>query len=167
MAVGPCRVWLRPAAFGKTAIVVCSLLLLVVACSGNPPTTGNVMVWYLSDIQSGDFSSAHGRLCPRLQERYSVEELSAASDGSNDLTRVGLLQQPIGRGGEHLELESLDDSVHRSWVEWTGHVGDVQELWRFDLERVDGDWKVCGAQLVDSYPCPLDNTASSCEDHDG
>lgn len=77
------------------------------------------------------------------------------------------LVQAIGRGSQHEDLSSLDESISRSWVEWSGHAGDFQELWRYELERVDGDWKICGARLVSSYRCPLDNAARLCEVDEG
>jgi hypothetical protein len=136
-----------------------------------PPVTGNVVIWFLGDVQQGrdpniqggvddPWGCAYRALCDAQQEVVSLEEFQASrGEAVSELLTADTHAGPsvyVDRGlREEYPGEEPPSEATEAWTEieatWYERIDDRtivsdsgrSEVWRVDLVREDGEWRVC------------------------
>lgn len=148
----------KPRTAAWRLIFLGSIVLWVVACSA-PRTPGDSAIDFNIAVQGGQLDRAYDLLCPESQTRLSRAPLELKS--LEDLSPILLLPS---WSLTDLKSETTDSSVS-AWIQVDAFPrrdpNSVQsaplasQRWRIDLDRVDGEWKVCGFErLPDTPPYP-------------
>jgi hypothetical protein len=130
--------------------------MTLVACgSGDPATAGNRTIDFELDLQQKNFDDAYGQLCSDITSRVALADFRA-TEGS-DVSPVLAASTWLGTGrGEMPDLQTASQDVTETWnqieAHWTSEVtvgGSAREntrseLWKVDLRREGGTWKLCG-----------------------
>jgi hypothetical protein len=147
------------------ATVALVLGLALAGCGGGQPESASnaVIDAAATGLGSNDLPHAYARLCAAQQARVPLDEFKRTGGEavSPALTRRGWSGQDGTQ--DPPDVETLDSSVtHATRVyrvqRKTGPTGldFVYEEWKISLVREDGKWKLCGFEMVDSYPLVQD-----------
>ena len=126
-------------------------LLSSCATYGSPPAAGNEVIQFAQDMRRGEYGAAFQRLCTELRNRTTLDQFSESAGGS--ISEMFTTHGWSIEAEDRPEIDSLDPEVTSAWRDVRvqrrrGSTDDpmdfAYELWRLDLIREDGQWKLCG-----------------------
>lgn len=160
------------------ALVALAFAAAACGASGSPESASNAVIHAATPgLDSNELPHAYERLCAAQQAKASQDEF---------VRTKGEAVSPIfTRRGWNLrddredppDVNTLDSSVRQATrvlrvQKKTGPTGldFVYEEWKISLVREDGNWKLCGFEMVDTYPlvpgyqtnCPMGTTIKGC-----
>jgi hypothetical protein len=142
------------------------------ACrSEEPPTAGNRVAWFMSDVQQGrdpnitggvgdPFACACDQLCEEIRSRVSeaqfrVSRGEAVSEALTAETWLGpSAYSDRGLREQYSDMETLDPTIRSASAEatllWSTMYPESEhrEKWRISLVREGENWRVCGFERL-------------------
>jgi len=143
------------------ATVALVLGLAVSGCSGGPPESASnaIIDAATTGLDSDDLPHSYARLCAAQQVKVPQDEFvrTGGEAVSPIFTRRGWSGQDDKE--DPPDVKTLDTSVTQATRVYqvqkkTGPTGldFVYEEWKISLVREDGKWKLCGFEMLESYP---------------
>lgn len=122
---------------------------------GYPETPGNAAIHIVGAIQTGDAQTLSENICSKWSQGIDLADPSSLGP-LEPMIETLAVKSAVGGASEYPGSDSLDIAADQAWTEIDLLTEDPldREVWRFDMVREEGLWKLCDVEFRPDAPTP-------------